>query len=68
MKFKIVLINFPFDDFTQIKLRPALCLTDFISNHKQVILAPITSKNTQAANSVRYNHTKNNRRFARIIS
>jgi hypothetical protein len=60
MKFKIVLINFPFDDFTQSKLRPA--------NHKQLILAPITSKNTQAANSVRYNHTKNNRRFARIIS
>ncbi|CAN5249695.1 type II toxin-antitoxin system PemK/MazF family toxin [soil metagenome] len=26
MKFKIVLINFPFDDFSASKLRPALCL------------------------------------------
>lgn len=43
MKFKIVLINFPFDDFTQTKLRPALCLTDFISKHQQIVLAPITS-------------------------
>jgi mRNA interferase MazF len=43
MKFKIVLINFPFDDFTETKLRPALCLTDAISRHRQIVLAPITS-------------------------
>lgn len=43
MKFKIVLINFPFDDLSGIKLRPALCLTDFISEHRHIILAFITS-------------------------
>ena len=43
MKFKIVLINFPFDDFTESKLRPALCLTEVISKHNQIILAAITS-------------------------
>lgn len=43
MKFKIVLMNFPFDDFTQTKLRSALCLTDFISEYQQIVLAPITS-------------------------
>ncbi len=43
MKFKIVLINFPFEDFSGFKLRPALCLTDYISKHKHVIFAPITS-------------------------
>ncbi len=34
MKFKIVLVTFPFDDFSDSKLRPALCLTDPISGHK----------------------------------
>ena len=43
MKYKIVLIHFPFDDFTVTKLRPALCLTNFISKHNQLIFAAITS-------------------------
>lgn len=43
MKFKIVLINFPFDKFTESKLRPALCSTEVISKHNQIILAAITS-------------------------
>jgi mRNA interferase MazF len=43
MKYKIVLINFPFDDFSTSKLCPALCLTNPISKHAHVILAPITS-------------------------
>ncbi len=43
MRFEIVLINFPFDDFSGSKLRPALCLTSPISKHQHVILAPITS-------------------------
>lgn len=43
MKFKIVLINFPFDDFSGSKLRPVLCLTDYISKHMHIIFAPITS-------------------------
>jgi len=43
MKFKIVLINFPFDDFIETKLRPAICLTNIISEHRHIILAFITS-------------------------
>ncbi|MGN6803073.1 MAG: type II toxin-antitoxin system PemK/MazF family toxin [Ginsengibacter sp.] len=43
MKFEIVLLNFPFDDFSTSKLRPAVCLTNPISKHGHVILAPITS-------------------------
>lgn len=43
MKFKIVLINFPFDDLSRVKLRPALCLTNYISRYNQIIFAAITS-------------------------
>jgi mRNA interferase MazF len=43
MKFKIVLINFPFDDLSGAKLRPALCLTGYISRYNQIIFAAITS-------------------------
>ena len=51
MKFKIVLIDFPFDDFSESKLRPALCLTNPISKHKQIVLAVITS-NLQNASEI----------------
>jgi mRNA-degrading endonuclease toxin of MazEF toxin-antitoxin module len=43
MKYKIVLINFPFDDLANAKLRPALCLTDYISRFNHIIFAAITS-------------------------
>jgi len=43
MKFEIVLINFPFDNFSETKLRPALCLTEHLSKYRQIIFAPITS-------------------------
>ena len=32
MKNNIVLVTFPFDDFSSIKVRPALCLTNEIRN------------------------------------
>lgn len=51
MKFKIVLIDFPFDDFSESKLRPALCLTNPISEHNQIVLALITS-NLHNANEI----------------
>ena len=44
MKGKIVLVPFPFDDFTASKVRPALCLTEAIGKHKHVIIAFITSR------------------------
>ena len=44
MKNKIILVPFPFDDLSSSKVRPAVCLTDEISKHKQVIIAFITSQ------------------------
>lgn len=43
MRFNIVLIRFPFDNLSETKLRPSLCLTDTISKYKHIIFAPITS-------------------------
>jgi mRNA interferase MazF len=48
MKFEIVLINFPFDNFSETKLRPALCLTEPLSKYRQIIFAPITSNMSNA--------------------
>jgi mRNA interferase MazF len=44
MKGKIVLLPFPFDDFSATKVRPALCLTDAIGPHNHVVVAFISSK------------------------
>ena len=43
MKHKIVLVPFPFDDLSSTKVRPAVCLTEPIGEHKHVVLAFITS-------------------------
>mgnify|MGYP003378943404 CR=1 FL=1 len=45
-KHKVVLVPFPFDDLTQNKVRPAVCLTDPIGPHRHVIVAFITSRVT----------------------
>ena len=39
----IVLVLFPFDDFSETKLRPALCLTNEIGNFRHVTIAFISS-------------------------
>ena len=44
MKHKTVLVPFPFDDFTGIKVRPALCLTNKIGAYQHVVIAFITSQ------------------------
>jgi mRNA interferase MazF len=44
MKHKVVLVPFPFDDLSSTKVRPAVCLTGPIGQHKHVILAFITSR------------------------
>lgn len=44
MKYKIVLVPFPFDDLTANKVRPAVCLTNEIKPHGHVVLAFITSQ------------------------
>ena len=40
----IVLVPFPFDDFSATKVRPALCLTNEIGKFDHVIIAFISSK------------------------
>lgn len=44
MKGKVVLIEFPFDDLSSSKVRPAYCLTRPIGVYKHVIFALITSR------------------------
>jgi mRNA interferase MazF len=44
MKGKIVLVQFPFDDLSDLKVRPAYCLTHAIGDYKHVIFALITSR------------------------
>ncbi len=44
MKYKIVLVPFPFDDLSSNKVRPAVCLTNPIGPYHHVILAFITSR------------------------
>jgi len=44
IKSSIVLVPFPFDDFSSSKVRPALCLTQGIGEYKHVIIAFISSQ------------------------
>ncbi len=44
IKGKIILVPFPFDDLSSAKVRPAVCLTEEIGPHHQVIIAFITSQ------------------------
>jgi mRNA interferase MazF len=44
IKNSIVLVLFPFDDFSVSKVRPALCLTSEIGRYNHVIIAFISSK------------------------
>ena len=43
-KGKVVLVPFPFDDLSTMKVRPAVCLTDPISPHGHIVVAFITSR------------------------
>jgi mRNA interferase MazF len=43
IKNSIVLVPFPFDDFSASKVRPALCLTSEIGKYNHVIIAFISS-------------------------
>jgi mRNA interferase MazF len=44
MKYKVVLVPFPFDDLSSTKVRPAVCLTEPVGQHKHLVLAFITSR------------------------
>ena len=39
MKSKIVLIPFPFDNFSEVKIRPALCLTNKVGKYDHIVVA-----------------------------
>lgn len=43
MRYKVILVPFPFDDFSGTKVRPAVCLTGAVGTHRHVVLAFITS-------------------------
>lgn len=44
MKHKIVLVPFPFDDLSAVKVRPALCLTNESRPYGHIVVAFITSR------------------------
>ena len=44
IKHSVVLVPFPFDDFSGKKVRPALCLTGEIGRYQHVVIAFISSK------------------------
>lgn len=44
IKGSIVLVPFPFDDFSTTKVRPVLCISDEIGEYSHVIVAFISSK------------------------
>ena len=48
MRYRIVLVPFPFDDLSGSKVRPALCLTDPIGAYDHVIIAFLTSQISKA--------------------
>lgn len=49
IKYNIVLVPFPFDDFTSTKVRPAICLTPTIGIFEHIVVAFISS-NTKSRN------------------
>lgn len=44
MRYRVVLVPFPFDDLSSSKVRPAVCLTEPIGPYRHVVLAFITSR------------------------
>jgi mRNA interferase MazF len=43
MRFRVVLVPFPFDDLSGQKVRPAVCLTNVVGSLRHVVLAFVTS-------------------------
>ncbi|WP_372905059.1 type II toxin-antitoxin system PemK/MazF family toxin [Rhodohalobacter sp.] len=42
IKYSIVLVPFPFDDFSDLKVRPALCLTSSVGKFEHVVISFIS--------------------------
>lgn len=43
MKGRIVLVPFPFDDLSGVKVRPAVCVTEAVTVHRHVVIAYVSS-------------------------
>jgi len=41
---KVFLVPFPWDDFSSLKVRPTLCLSEPVGEHRQMVVAYIGSK------------------------
>ena len=41
---RVVLVSFPFDDFSAAKVRPAVCLTDPVGPQRHVVVAFLSSR------------------------
>lgn len=44
MKYKIVLVRYPFDDNSLYKIRPVLCITNSIGKYDEIVVCYITSQ------------------------
>lgn len=44
MRYKVVIVPFPFDDLSATKVRPAVCLTEALGSRKHIVVAFITSQ------------------------
>jgi len=64
MKYKVVLVPFPFDDLTATKVRPAVCLTDEIKPYDHLVLAFITSRTSTSASQTDFVIDKSDVDFA----
>ena len=64
MKYKILLVPFPFDDLTASKVRPAVCLTNEIKPHNHIVLAFITSRILASASATDFVIDKSDTDFA----
>ena len=43
MRYRVILVPFPFDDLTRSKVRPAVCLTEALGVHRHVVVTPLRS-------------------------
>jgi len=41
---RVVLVPFPFDDLSSVKVRPVVCLTEPVGQYRHIVLAFITSQ------------------------
>ena len=48
MKYQFAIIPYPFDDFSDVKPRPVLCLTEKIGQYNHIVVAMVTTQISKA--------------------